>query len=210
LVAAVAVALVFGVGIAWAAGALSPLAVFQGSIQQRGASPGSLWDQRVVPASVIEAATVEIPKVGAVSFWYGRSKEGGWCGALRLPSGAWVGTGGDKFDAGGTVPGCFPMREAVNKSAAKPVYVINGFDDEEGNVDARDVGGSFWRIRYGMISIPGAARVTDTVSGRSAAIVHGGLFALALPDPHPETGIPIHLAAYDAAGKIVGDTCRGC
>jgi hypothetical protein len=210
LVAAVALALVVGVGVAWASGALSPRAVFEDSVQQRGAAPGSLWDQRVVPGSVIEVATVEIPKVGAVGFWYGRSQQGGWCGALRLPSGAWVGTGADRFDAGGTVPGCFPSRQAVNKSATKPVYVIDGFDDEEGNVDARAAGGSFWRIRYGVISIPGATSVADTVSGRSAPIVHGRLFALALPDPHPESGIPIQLAAYDAAGKVVGDTCTGC
>src|SRR3954470_17939476 len=42
LVAAVALALVVGVGVAWASGALSPLAVFEDSVQQRGAAPGSL------------------------------------------------------------------------------------------------------------------------------------------------------------------------
>jgi hypothetical protein len=204
-------ALVIGVGVAWASGVLSPLAVFQNNVQQQGATPGSLWDQRVVAASVIEAARVEIPMLGAVSFWYGRSEQGGWCGALQLPSGAWVGThNGDSANAGGTAPGCFPSREAVNKSTTKPVYVINGFDYEEGNVDVRAQGGSFWRIRYGMITIPGAARVADTISGRSAPVVHGDLFALALPDQQPESTIKIHLVAYDAAGKIVGDSCPRC
>jgi hypothetical protein len=211
LVAAGVLALILGVGVAWASGVLSPLAVFQDNVQQQGAAHGSLWDQRVMPASVIEAATVEIPKVGAVAFWYGRSQQGGWCGALRLPSGAWVGTGNsDSVDAGGTAPGCFPSREAVNRSATKPVYVINGFDDEEGNVDARAAGGSFWRIRYGVISIPGATRVADTISGRSAPVLHGDLFALALPDQDPQSTINIHLVAYNAAGKIIGDTCPGC
>jgi hypothetical protein len=210
LVAVAVAALVVGVGVAWASGVLSPLAIFQNNIQQQGAAPGSPWDQRVVPASVVKAATVEIPKIGAVDFWYGRSQQGGWCGALRLPSGAWIGTGDDSIDAGGTAPGCFPTRETVNDSATTPVYVIDGFDYEDGDVDARVHGGSFWRIRYGRITIPGAVRVAETISGRSAPIADGGLFALALPDENPETPMKIHIVAYDAGGKIVGDNCPSC
>jgi hypothetical protein len=210
LVAAAVAALVVGVGVAWASGVLSPLAIFQNSIQQQGAAPGSPWDQRVVPASVVKAATVEIPKIGAVDFWYGRSQQGGWCGALRLPSGAWIGTGDDSIDAGGTAPGCFPTRQTVNDSATTPVYVIDGFDFEEGDVDARAHGGSFWRIRYGVIRIPGAVRVAETISGRSAPIVRGDLFALALPDENPETPMKVHIVAYDAGGQIVGDNCPSC
>jgi hypothetical protein len=211
LVAAVLLALAVGVGVAWASGALSPIAVFQDNVQQDGAAPGSLWDQRIIPASVIAAATVDIPKVGPVVFWYGRSEQRGWCGALRLPSGAWVGGhNDDAANAGGTAPGCFPTRAAVNESAPEPVYVLTGFDDEEGNVDARRAGGSFWRIRYGVISIPGATRVADTISGTSVPVVHGRLFALGLADPHPESATRIHLVAYNAAGKLVGDSCTGC
>lgn len=210
LLAAGVTVLVVGVGVAWAAGVLSPRALFENNLQQQGAAPGGLWDQRVVPASVVEAASVKLPVVGTVEFWYARSREGGWCGALRLPSGSWVGTGADSIDGGGTVPGCYPTREAVNGSTAKPVYVIDGFDYEEGDVDARAHGGSFWRVRYGKVAVPGAVRVADTVSGRSAPLVHGDLFALALPDPNPDVGTKVHLVAYDAAGKIVGDNCPNC
>lgn len=210
LLAAAIAALVVGVGAAWAAGAISPLALFENNAQQNGAAPGSLWDQGVVPASVVEAATINVPEVGAVGFWYGTSKQGGWCGALRLPSGGWVGASQDPADAGGTVPGCFPSREMVNNSTTKPVYIINGFDYQEGDVDARSHDGSFWRIRYGEITIPGADRVTDMVSGRSARIIHGDLFALAIPDEHPMSTNKVHLVAYDADGKIVGDDCPAC
>jgi|tagenome__1003787_1003787.scaffolds.fasta_scaffold20926589_2 hypothetical protein len=197
------IALGLGVGAAWAAGVVTPLSVFQHSLQQQDATTGSLWDQHVIPSSVVAAAEVVIPQVGAVRFFYGRSDEGGWCGALRLPSNEWVGTGRDSHDAGGTVPGCFPTREAVN-SAGTPVYVINGFDYQEGLVDARPDGGSLWRIRYGFVSLPAAVRVADTVSGRAAPVTKGGLFMLAVPDAHSEAATSFHLVAYDDAGKIVG------
>jgi hypothetical protein len=210
LVAILAAALVVGVGVAWAAGALTPLAVFENNRQSDGSAPGSLWDQHIVPSSVIEAATLPLPDVGTVVFWYGRSKEGGWCGALQLPSGDWIATDKDPLDGGGTLPGCFPSRELVNKSAAKPVYVINGFDYQEGDVDGRADGGPFWRIRYGEIDIDGAARVTDLVTGRGAPVVHGHLFALAIPDEHPTEKTELHLVAYDKNGRLVGDDCPAC
>jgi hypothetical protein len=210
LAAILAAALVVGVGVAWAAGALTPLAVFENNRQSDGSAPGSLWDQHVVPSSVVDAGTVDLPNIGTVAFWYGRSKEGGWCGALQLPSGDWIATNKDPLDGGGTLPGCFPSRELVNKSATKPVYVINGFDYQEGDVDARASGGPFWRIRYGEIDIDGAARVTDLVTDRSAPVVHGHLFALAIPDEHPTTMTEVHLVAYDQSGKVVGDDCPSC
>jgi hypothetical protein len=206
LAVAVAAAAVVGVAVAWAAGALSPVALFQSNPQHDGGRPGDLWDQKVLPASVVEAASVEIPTVGRVAFWYGRTAQGGWCGALRLPSGSWIGTAKDPVDGGGTLPGCFPTREQVNAAAGSdPVYVIDGFDYVEGDVDARAAGGPFWRIRYGRVTAPGAVRVTDLVSGRSAPVVHGDLFELAIPDPHPTEPTPLRLVAYDAAGKAVAE-----
>src|SRR3954470_1716214 len=95
LVAAAVLALVVGVGAAWAAGAISPLSVFENNAQHRGydTSPGSVWNQEVIPSSVVEADSVELDQVGAVAFWYAQAEQGGWCGALRLSSGSWVGTG---------------------------------------------------------------------------------------------------------------------
>src|SRR5690242_5540575 len=62
LLAAVVVALVVGVGAAWAAGAISPLSIFETNGQQRGhdTSPGSVWNQEVIPSSVVEADTVSL------------------------------------------------------------------------------------------------------------------------------------------------------
>jgi hypothetical protein len=202
VIAIVAITLVLGVGVAWAAGVVTPLSVFQNSPQQQDAARGSLWDQRVIPSTVVDAASADIPQLGAVHFFYARSDQGGWCGALQLPSKAWIGTGTDSHDGGGTVPGCFPTREAINKSGT--VYVINGFDYQEGLVDARPNGGAFWRIRYGLVTIPSAVRVTDTVSGRSAPLTHGDLFMLAIPDATPEAATVFHIVAYDSAGKVVG------
>ena len=207
LAAASAAAVIVGVGVAWAAGSWSPVELFQANPQHLNGSTGDLWDQQVVPASVIEAATLDLPAVGTVGFWSGETAQHGWCAALRLPSGAWVGTGKDPLDAGGTVPGCGPTREQVN-GAGTPVYVINGFDYQEGDVDARSLGGSFWRIRYGTVGVAGAVRVADLVSGRSTAVVHGDLFALAIADPNPMGQTPVHLVAYDADGKIVADDAR--
>jgi hypothetical protein len=205
LAAAAAAVAVLGVGVAWAAGTWSPLALFQSNPQRdHGGAVGSLWDQQVVPGSVVDAATVDLPDVGAVGFWYADTAQHGWCAALRLPSGAWVGTGDDRLDAGGTVPGCFPTREQVN-GAGPPVYVIDGFDYQEGDVDARPAGGAFWRIRYGRITVRHAARVADLVSGRSTHVAHGDLFVLAIPDAHPMGPDPLHLVAYDANGKVVAD-----
>ena len=146
-----------------------------------------------------------MPDVGRVEFWYARTAQKGWCGALRLPSGAWLGTGDDPLDAGGVVPGCFPTPEQVNNQAGGAVLILTGFDYYEGDIDARARGGSFWRVQFGTVTARGAARVTDLVSGRSAPVVHGDLFALAIPYADPNGPWALHLVAYDSGGKVVAD-----
>ncbi|HZR96115.1 MAG TPA: hypothetical protein VFA56_10495 [Gaiellaceae bacterium] len=197
-------------GIAWAAGALGPLALFEANPQSDGSAPGGLWDQKVIAGSVEQIGSVEIPKVGTVALWYGRTRQGGWCAGLRLPGGEWLGTGRSSLDGGGTVPGCFPTREMVNGATPEPVYVINGFDYVESDADARSLGGVFWRIDYGRITAPGAVRVEDLQSGRSAPVIHGNLFLLATPDPDPTVRRDFHLVAYDASGRLVADDCPRC
>jgi hypothetical protein len=206
---AVATTLVVGVGAAWASGLLSPLAVFEQNAQRDGNPPGSIWDQSVKPSTVRQTTRVSIPEVGAVGFWYADTTRGGWCGALRLPHGTWLGTGKEPLDAGGTVPGCYPTRGAVNAAAKSPVYVLNGFDYQEDDVDARPLGGSFWRIRFGRIDAPGAVRIVDRVSGASA-VVEGGLFELAVADPDPTARGSVHLVALSAGGHVVADDCPSC
>jgi hypothetical protein len=208
-VALVGAALVFGVGVAWAAGVLSPLTVFQNNAQNDGNPPGSVWDQSVLPGSVRQISTVQIPKVGGVAFWYGQTKEGGWCGALQLPGGDWLGTGSGSLDSGGTVPGCYPTRAAINSASGTPILVINGFDYQEDDVDARSLGGSFWRIRFGYIGGKGAVKALDRASGAEAP-VRQGLFELAVRDPDPGGGTPFHLVALDARGTVVADDCPKC
>jgi hypothetical protein len=207
--ALLAAALIFGVGVAWAAGVLSPLTVFQNNAQNGGSEPGSLWDQSVLPGSVRQISSVQIPKVGSVAFWYGKTKQGGWCGALQLPGGDWLGTGSGSLDGGGTVPGCYPTRAAINSAAKTPILVINGFDYQEDDVDARGLGGSFWRIRFGYIGGSGAVKAVDRASGAEAP-VHHGLFELAVSDPDPGGRTPFHLVALDARGTVVADDCPRC
>jgi hypothetical protein len=203
LVAALGVALVVGAGAVWAAGGLSPAALFRANPNGEGTKPGDLWHQRVIPATVRRAATVHIPHVGPVQYWFARTRTHGWCGALRLPGGDWLGTLRSSLDVGGTVPGCYPTRAQVN--GQDPVYILNGFDYDEADVDAHGRGGGFWRIEYGRVTIRGAVRVTDLHSGRTALIGRGGTFALALPFPDRYRA-PMRLVAEDAGGKIIGRT----
>jgi len=207
--ALVAAALAFGVGVAWAAGVLSPLTLFENNAEQDGNPPGGVWDQSVQPGSVHQVTSAAIPKVGDVAFWYGRTKEGGWCGALQLPGGEWLGTGSGSLDAGGTVPGCYPTRAAINSAAKTPVLVINGLDYQEDDVDARPLGGAFWRIRFGVVDAPSAVEVVDRASGAEVT-VHEGLFELAVSDPDPTARTPFHLVALDASGAVVADDCPSC
>jgi hypothetical protein len=205
---ALAAALVVGVGAAWASGLLSPLAVFENNAQSDGNPPGSIWDQKVDPGTVRMAASVRIPGVGPVRFWYALTTGQGWCGALRLPDGNWLGTGKEPLDGGGTVPGCYPTRAAVNGAAKTPVYVLNGFDYVEDDVDARTLGGSYWRIRFGRVD-PRAVRVVDRVSGVSTP-VENGLFELAIADPDPSALGSVHLVALTADDKVVANECESC
>jgi hypothetical protein len=196
---------VVGAGGAWAAGRWSPVDHFHQNPQNVNGTAGGLWKQTVVPGSTLEATALRVPDVGTVEFWYARTAQNGWCGALRLPSGAWLGTGDDPLDAGGVVPGCFPTREQINNQDGGPVFVLTGFDYYEGDIDARERGGSFWRVQFGKVTARGATRVTDLVSGRSAPVVHGDLFALAVPYADPGGPSALHLVAYDSDGKVVAD-----
>jgi hypothetical protein len=210
LAVALAVVALLTTGIAWAAGALSPLALFEANPQSDGSDPGSLWDQEVIGGSVKRVGSVDIPEVGAVALWYGRTVQGGWCAGLRLEGGAWLGTGKAPLDGGGTIPGCFPTREMINAASADPVLIINGFDYVETDADARSVGGMFWRIRYGRITTLGAVEVRDLITGKSTRVIDGALFLLALPDLDPAKNTPLHLVAYDRAGKPIADDCPAC
>jgi hypothetical protein len=182
---ALAVFAVITTGVAWAAGAFnspSPQTLFKTHFPaDSGAGP---IFQHVIPDSVKQVASVEIPKVGPVALWHADTKQGGFCLGLRLSNGDWLGTphqaGGSPLDGGGSVPGCFPTG------------VIDGGSDHlewlENDIDAYSVGGTFWRIRSGVITVPGAVKVTDLTTGKSTDVVDGNVFLLAIEAPDPNIG----------------------
>lgn len=209
---AVAVLAVITAGIAWAAGAFkseTPRALFA-THSPADSGSGPIWAGPLISKSVQQVASVEIPKVGPVALWHADTRHGGWCLGLRLSDGSWLGTppqaGGSPLDGGGAVPGCFPTG------------VIDGGSDHlewlENDIDAHSVGGAFWRIRSGVITVPGAVKVTDLTTGRSTDVVAGNVFLLAIEAANPT--VPgndsprLHLVAYDKAGNVVASDCRSC
>jgi len=196
-----------GGGAAWAQISSDPLALFRSNPESDGNEPGGLWDQKVVPSTVRQVGAVRIPTVGDVQFWYGETEQHGWCAALRSPDGGWLGTEqAGATMAGGTVPGCFPTRQQVNGS--DPVFLINGFDYVENDVDLRGAGGAYWRITYGLVSgSPAPVRVVDLASGTESAVTDG-TFVIAVPDADPSRPAALHLVAYDAKGAVVADENR--
>jgi hypothetical protein len=200
-------------GVAWAAGAwtpTSPLALFESNPQgtEEENTPGTApsWNQTVIAGSVRQVASVEIPKVGPVALWHADTKQGGWCEGLRLSNGDWLGTGESSLDDGGTVPGCFPTGVIDTGN--------DGIEWNENDLDARSAGGDEWRIRSGLITRPGAVKVTDVTTGESTDVVDGDLFILAIQAPNPSVAPykspRFHLVAYDKAGKVVASDCRDC
>jgi hypothetical protein len=180
----------------------------------------ALWTQSVIPSSIRDAAAVTIPGVGIAQFWYAQTTQGGWCSALKLPDGNWAGTTtDDPSDGGGSQPGCQPTRVQINAAGTAPVYEIDGFDYDAGNIALEAnlrafSGDGYWHVYYGMVSTDGdPIRVVEENSGASVPIEPGGLFAIAVWDPNlpsegPPNGVPFtpHFVAVNAAGTTVADT----
>lgn len=202
---ALAVLAVITTGVAWAAGAFkspTPRALFRSSSPADSGS-GPIFAGPVIPDSVKQVASVDIPKVGPVAFWHADTTQGGYCLGLRLPSGDWLGTGDDPLNGGGALPGCFPTG------------VIDGGNHHlewlENDIDASSVGGTFWRIRSGVVTVPGAVKVTDLATGQSTDVIDGDLFVLATEASDPTIAANnsphIHLVAYDKDGNIIASDC---
>jgi hypothetical protein len=204
---ALAVFAVLTTGFAWAAGAFNsptPWGLF-GSSSPADSGSGPIFAGPVIPGSVKQVASVEIPKVGPVALWHADTKQGGWCLGLRLSNGSWLGTGpeagGSPLDGGGAVPGCFPTG-VIDPGSHHLEWLEN-------DIDARSVGGTYWRIRSGVIDVPGAVKVTDLTTGKSTDVVDGNVFILA-EAPNPKS-LRLHLVAYDKAGNVIAsDDCRSC
>ena len=88
--------------------------------------------ETVLPSTVRQLATVNIPDYGQVAVWGATTKPGGFCFALKLPDGAWGGfhTSQDAQDGwyGGSVPGCFQTRQQqiLLQTPLKPGEQPNG------------------------------------------------------------------------------------
>jgi hypothetical protein len=195
-----------GVGTAWGASGDGPLALFSANPQEGAASaPGSPWHQTVIPTSVHAAASVDVPGVGTATLWYARTRQKGFCTAIRLPDGSWAGTLQSPVDDGGAVPGCQPTREQINGTdSGEPVYGIDGFDYEEADLQGGD---GNWRLYFGEVEgTPQPVRILDRVSGREVAVSEGHLFLLAVPDADPDRINGLRFAAFDGAGNVVAET----
>lgn len=205
---AFAVLAVITTGVAWATGAFAPTpsALF-GSSSPADSGSGPIFAGAVIPGSVKQIASVEIPKVGPVALWHANTKQGGWCLGLRLTNGDWLGVpaknGGSPLDGGGAVPGCFPTG-VIDRGAHHLEWLEN-------DIDARSVGGTEWRIRSGVITVPGAVKVTDLATGTSTNVIDGNLFILAIQAPNPSAppyqSPHLHLVAYDKAGNVIASDC---
>jgi hypothetical protein len=207
---ALAVLAILTTGVAWAAGAFNetPQQVFA-THSPADSGSGPIFAGPVIPGSVKEVASVNIPKVGPVALWHAVTKQGGWCLGLRLSNGDWLGEqpeSGSPLVTGGAAPGCYPQG------------VIDGGNNHlewlENDIDAQSVGGTFWRIRIGVISLPGAVRVTDLTTGKRTNVVAGNVFILAIEAPNPaipgDNSPRLHLVAYDKAGNVIASDCRHC
>jgi hypothetical protein len=207
---ALAVLAIVATGATWAAGVFSPSppALF-GTYFPADTGSGNIV-QNVIPDTVKQIATVDIPKVGPIALWHADTTEGGYCLGLRLSDGSWLGlqwqepgTLAGSLAVGGVVPGCFPT--GVISGARHHLEWL------ENDIDASSVGGTWWRIRSGVITVPGAVKVTDLATGQSTNVVDGDVFILPIEAPDPFAGrerlAHLHLVAYDKDGNVIASDC---
>ena len=175
----------------------SPLRLFQRDPDVIGATPAAEWRQTVIPSTVRELGTFALPGVGTIAYWTAQTEQHGICGALRLPDATWVGTQNDGKD-GGSLPGCYPTRRQVGAGA----LIIDGFDFIDGAVFGRQ--GQRWDLIYGKVTAgKPVSQVIDTHSRRSASIVRGGYFAIAVHPAGNDWADSVHLKATGTAGRTI-------
>jgi hypothetical protein len=182
---------------------IQPMHLFRSNPSTLGTSPSSLWRETIIPGSVRELESVDVPGVGSVQYWTARTLEHGLCGALRLPSGGWVGMPGGASSVGGALPGCRPTRRQLDHGG-KPALATDPFDFEETNI--RATGGRLWVLLYGVVSTAAGqpAIVRDLISGRSSPVVSGRYFAVLLPASSGDGAVArFRLAAVARSGQVL-------
>ncbi len=169
--------------------------------------------ETVLPSTVRQLATVDIPDYGQVAVWGATTKPGGFCFALKLPDGAWGGlhTSQDAQDgwSGGSIPGCFQTRQQqiLLQTALKPGQQPNGATGQalmptpleawENDVVNRD--GDHYALYIGYVEAQGTATtVRDPDTGATTQVMPDGYYVLSEPSSGEDLG---DLQVLNAAGQ---------
>lgn len=160
--------------------------------------------QTVIPATVRMQASAVVPDYGTVQFWAARTKQGGACGAIKLPDGAWAAypftrhmTGGLY---GGTVPGCIDtdQQRSIGEHGQPSAEAPTVFQGDQDQVKSRN--GRIWELFYGYVTTQGrAVKVQDPPSGRTAPVMPDGYFLFVEPPSTAPSPDPLNV--LNAAGQ---------
>jgi hypothetical protein len=172
---------------------------------------------RVIQSSVRLVQPVQVPQLGAVQFWAARTRQGGFCEALRFPGGGWAGSGSStKYIFGGISPTCSQNVFQPTGSHFAIQTVTVGLADPQ-HPDALP-GPRQWTIAFGRIKgLPQAARIREVATGLSTPVHRGGYFAILIPErltpekyhgTHQNFWVPraTHLWALNASGKVIASS----
>lgn len=180
----------------------SALTLFRKSIPYQGETMVGKtlvpFKETVIPSSVRMIAKRTVPGIGAVQFWVGGTKQHGYCTALRLPGGSWVGLKNPQA-GGDSIPGCQPSRRQIGWGT----LILSGFDYRE--EPAITHSGSELSLIYGQIVAPGhAVMVRDRYSGASGPVIDGKYFMLIEHGTNAVAG-DTDLTAINASGRVVAN-----
>lgn len=179
----------------------SALTLFRKSVPYQGGTMVGRtlvpFKETVIPSSVRMIIKRTVPGIGAVQFWVGDTKQHGYCTALRLPSGAWVGLKNPQA-GGDSIPGCQPTRRQVGWGA----LILSGFDYNTEPALTRS--GSELSLIYGQVVAPGhPTMVRDRYSGATSPVIDGKYFMIV--NHATAASDDTDLVAINAAGKVVTD-----
>lgn len=152
--------------------------------------------ETVLPATVRQVATVNIPDYGQVAVWGATTKPGGFCFALKLPNGDWGGLNQsedaqDGWD-GGAIPGCAQTRQQaiLRETPLQPGQQPSGTTGqllmptakEQWDNEVKNSDGTQYTLYVGYVEVQGtAATVLDTDSNLSTPVMPDGYYVLAEP-----------------------------
>lgn len=172
--------------------------------------------ETVLPSTVRQLTTVNVPEYGSVAVWGATTKPGGFCFALKLPDGDWGGfhTSQDAQNgwAGGSIPGCFQTRQQqiLKQTPLKRGQQPSGTNGQElyplpveqWDNEVKNSAGQQYVIYVGYVEVQGAAAtVRDSATGASTEVLAGGYYALAEPSTSGDDSA--ELQVLNAAGRTL-------